>query len=82
MARRPILKKEQTRSKCVPVTRWGKQTRLCVRGAKYGFIAHLESKRPEAGILPVPTGKARTLETALKNARAFLKRFDAKQRKK
>ena len=46
---------------------------ICVYPAKYGFIGKLY---PSLGNLkkwlPVPTGKARTAKTAMKNARAFI----------
>lgn len=69
--RRPIKKSEQARSRCMRVrgTKRGKLT-LCVEGRRYGFVATLTS--PHGNKLPVPTGRARTLESATKNAKRFL----------
>lgn len=77
MARKPLRKSEQGKTKCVM---WGKN-KLCITGVKYGFIGKLHPSGPSKyGPLPVPTGKARTMKTAIKNARAFLKKVRAKSR--
>lgn len=80
MARRPLKKSEQSRSKCMTVKASdGKGVTLCVEGRRYGFTAYLKSRRPEGGVLPVPTGRARTLESAIKNAKRFLARVGRKR---
>ncbi len=79
MARRPLKKSEQGKTECVKIAGGG-ANELCVTGRKYGFTAHLKSTRPEGGVLPVPTGKARTMKTAIRNARSFIRRVRAKRR--
>ena len=70
MARRALKKTEQGRTKCVKTTGGMK---ICVEGKKFGFIGRLIGKSGRSS-LPLVTGKARTAETAIKNARAFLKK--------
>ena len=81
MTRRALKKSEQSRTKCVMHTGpTGGKNRLCVEGRRYGFIGSLYAKSG-GGSLPVPTGRARTAETAMKNAKRFLKNVGKKRRR-
>ncbi len=77
-SRKPLKKSEQGKTKCVQV----RNNKLCVTGHKYGFMGKLYPTSGSGGPLPVPTGRARTMKTAIKNARAFLKRVRAKSAKR
>lgn len=74
---RKQLKKSEQRELC---SRWtapnGKKLKLCVDGRKYGFAGWLYGT--DGSRLPVGTGKARTVKTAMRNARRFLRKVRAK----
>lgn len=55
--------------------------KLCVQAKQYGYAAWLE---PKSGgmALPVPTGRARTVKSAMSAAKQFLRRAAARQGKR
>ncbi len=70
MARRPLKKSEQGRKKCFPVRGpSGGSLEACVTGRRYGFVGRVYAKGKKGGYLPLSTGNARTLATAVKNAK-------------
>lgn len=68
MARDPLARRFVGKVKC---ERYG-SLKLCVIGAKYGFMGRLYAKGSHRKWLPVSVGDARTPQEALREGKRFL----------
>ena len=71
MAKR-LKKRNVGKSRCSTIKAGRRAFKVCVTAAPYGYQGWLVSKTGSR--LPVPTGRARTLKSALSNARKFIRK--------